>query len=194
MENNFLENLKGLNCDAKSTNVSAYLSFNFDGCIKLERGVFSLQISFYAKIYETKHKGVISIDDWDVHDTSDYMFDGLATNITKLREQITQWGFESVCEKLKFTSAEEKTAIAMAMLEDETLKKVFGKKFKVWDLLSVDEQKLLELQYVVENFKGCGDHLKNEVAKHYKIGELVGVSPKIPTLEEYQAKLAELSK
>ena len=79
----------------------------------------------------------------------------------------------------------------MAMVEDETLKKVFGKKFKVWELLSVDEQKLLELQYVVENFKSCGDHIKNIVATHYKIGEQP--TPK-PTLEEFELKLAELSK
>jgi hypothetical protein len=191
MENNFFENLKGLNCDAKSTNVSAYLSFNFDGCIKLERGVFSLQISFYARIYETKHKGVIGIDDWDVHDTSDYMFDGLGTNITKLKEQIANWSFESVIKKLDFTNEEQKRAICMAMLEDETLKKVFGKKFKVWELLSVDEQKLLDLQLVVEKFESIGEHLKQQVATHYKIG--VQPTP-TPTLEEFELKLAELSK
>jgi hypothetical protein len=191
MENNFFEKIKGLNCDAKSSNVSAYLSFNFDGSVKLERGVFSFQIYFYAKIYETKHKGVIGIDDWDVHDTSDYMFDGLATNITKLKEQITNWSFESMVKKLDFTNEEQKRAICMAMVEDETLKKVFGKKFKVWELLSVDEQKLLELQYVVENFKSCGDYIRNEVAKHYKIGEQPTPTP---TLEEFELKLAELSK
>jgi hypothetical protein len=67
---------------------------------------------------------------------------------------------------------------------------MYGKKFKVWDLLSVDEQRLLDLQFVVENYKGCGEHIKNQVATHYKIG----VQPTTPTLEEFELKLAELSK
>jgi hypothetical protein len=119
------------------------------------------------------------------------MFDGLGTNITKLKEQIANWSFESVIKKLDFTNEEQKRAICMAMLEDETLKKVFGKKFKVWELLSVDEQKLLDLQLVVEKFASIGDHLKQQVATHYKIG--VQPTP-TPTLEEFELKLAELSK
>jgi hypothetical protein len=78
----------------------------------------------------------------------------------------------------------------MAMLESDDLKKMYGENFKVWELLSVDEQKLLDLQLVVENFKGCGEHIKNMVATHYKIG----VQPTIPTLEEFELKLVELSK
>ena len=192
MENNILESLKGLDGEVKSTNVSAGLCFEFSGCIKLERGNFSMQISFYARIYETKHKGIISVDDWDINDTHDFMFNGLPLdNLTAFKNKLTEWGFSSVGNKLQFTSAEEKRAIGMAMLEDETLKKVFGKKFKVWDLLSVDEQKLLDLQYVVANYEGCGDYIRNEVAKHYKIG----VQPEVkPTLEEFESKLVELTK
>ena len=80
----------------------------------------------------------------------------------------------------------------MAILENDDLKKVFGKKFKVWDILSIDERMLLDLQYVVDNFKSCGDYLKGLVYKHYKIIEVKENT--YPTLEEYQAKLVELTK
>ena len=196
MEQTILESLKGLEGGVvKGTNTSGYVNVEFSGSIKIERGSFSMSISFYAKVYETKHKGIVSIDDWDVHDTDDYNLNGLPIdNITAFKSKLTDWGVGSLGNKLKFSTEEEKRAIGMAMLESEELKKFYGKKFKVWSLLSVDEQKLLELQYVIANFKDCGDHMINEVAKYYKIGELVGVSPKIPTLEEFELKLAELSK
>jgi hypothetical protein len=191
MENNILASLQGLDGEVKGTNVSAGLCFEFSGCVKLERGNFSMQVSFYAKVYETKHKGIIGIDDWDVHDTHDYNLNGLPIdNLSAFKSKLNEWGLSGVSHKLQFSSEEEKRAIGMVMLEDENLKKIFGKKFKVWSLLSVDEQKLLDLQYVIANFKGCGEHIRNEVARHYKIG----VQPITPTLEEFELKLAELSK
>jgi hypothetical protein len=192
MEQNILASLQGLDGEVKGTNVSAGLCFDFSGTIKIERGCFSMQISFYSKFYETKHKGIVLIDDWDVHDSHDYNLNGLPIdNITSFKAKLNEWGVGSIGNKLQFSNAEEKRAISMAMLEDENLKKLFGKKFKIWDLLSIDEQKLLDLQYVVANFKDCGEHIRNEVAKHYKIGE---VPQTTPTLEEFELKLAELSK
>jgi hypothetical protein len=194
MEQTILESLKGLEGSVvKGTNASAYLTFDFSGSVKIERGAFSMLIHFYSKLSETKHKGVISIDDWDVNDTEDYNLNGLPIdNITSFKAKLTDWGVGSLGNKLQFTSEEEKRAICMAILENDDLKKVFGKKFKVWDILSIDERMLLDLQYVVDNFKSCGDYLKGLVYKHYKIIEVKENT--YPTLEEYQAKLTELTK
>jgi hypothetical protein len=194
MEQTILESLKGLEGSVvKGTNASAYLTFDFSGSVKIERGAFSMLIHFYSKLSESKHKGVISIDDWDVNDTEDYNLNGLPIdNITSFKAKLTDWGVGSLGNKLKFTSEEEKTAICMAILDNDELKKVFGKKFKIWDILSIDEKMLLDLQYVVDNFKSCGDYLKGNVSKHYKIIEVKENT--YPTLEEYQAKLVELTK
>jgi hypothetical protein len=191
MEQNVFESLKGLEGEVKATSRSTYTQIEFGGSVKIERGNFSMVICFYARLSESRHKGIVSIDDWDVNDTEDFIFNGLPLDsVTNLKNQITQWGFEGMAKKLDFTNQEQKTAICMAMLESDDLKKMYGKKFKVWDLLSVDEQRLLDLQFVVENYKGCGEHIKNQVATHYKIG----VQPTTPTLEEFELKLAELSK
>jgi hypothetical protein len=194
MEQTILESLKGLEGSVvKGTNASAYLTFDFSGSVKIERGAFSMLIHFYSKLSETKHKGVISIDDWDVNDTEDYNLNGLPIdNITSFKAKLTDWGVGSLGNKLQFTSEEEKRAICMAILDNDELKKVFGKKFKIWDILSIDEKMLLDLQYVVDNFKSCGDYLKGLVFKHYKIIEVKDNT--YPTLEEYQAKLVELTK
>ena len=192
MEQNILNALQNLEGEIKGTNLTSGLSFEFGGEVKIERGAFSMEINFYAKLYETKHKGIISLDDWDVNDTYCHNLNGLPIdNISAFQQKLNEWGLGSVSNKLQFSTQEQRQAICMAIQQSDDVKRVFGKKVKVWDLLSVDEQKLLELQYIVENFKSCGDHLKQEVAKHYKIGEQPQTTP---TFEEYQAKLAELSK
>jgi hypothetical protein len=191
MELGILQSLKGLEGEVKATSRSTHTQIEFSGSVKIERGNFSMVICFYARVSEIKHKGIISIDDWDVNDTEDLIFDGLEVDsLSNLKNKIKDLGFEKMGNKLDFTNEEQKRAICMAMLESDDLKKMYGENFKVWELLSVDEQKLLDLQLVVENFKGCGEHIKNMVATHYKIG----VQPTIPTLEEFELKLVELSK
>ena len=192
MEQNILNALQNLEGEVKATNLTSGLSFEFGGEVKIERGAFSMEINFYAKLYETKHKGIISLDDWDVNDTYCHNLNGLPIdNISAFKQKLNEWGLGSVSNKLDFSTQEQRQAICMAIQQSDDVKRVFGKKVKVWDLLSVDEQKLLELQYIVENFKSCGDHLKKEVAKHYKIGEQPQENP---TLDQFQEKLAELSK
>ena len=192
MELGILQSLKGLKGEVKATSQSTYTQIEFGGSVKIERGNFSMVLCFYARVSESKHKGIISIDDWDVNDTEDLIFDGLEVDcVNTLKNKIKDLGFGKMGNKLDFTNEEQKRAICMAMLESDDLKKMYGEKFKVWELLSVDEQRLLDLQLVVEKFESIGDHIKNIVATHYKIGEQP--TPK-PTLKEFELKLAELSK
>lgn len=190
MEENIFNVLQGLEGEIKGTNASAYVNVEYSGSIKIERGNFSMHIHFYAKLYDSRHKGIVMIDDWDVHDSDNYNLNGLPIDsISSFKAKLTDWGFSGVAKKLEFTTEEEKRAIAMAMLESEELKKIYGKNFKVWNLLSVDEQMLLDLNFVVENFNTCGVHIKNIVAKHYDLG--VGENT---TLKQFQSKLKEVSK
>jgi hypothetical protein len=191
MEDFILKALKGAEGDVVAETYSTSLSFEFGGSIIMKRGTFEQRIYFFARVYETKHKGVFGIDDWDVNDVTDIKLDGLPiSEVHKTKQKVEDLGMKSLADRLGFTQEEHKIAICQCMLRDEQLKLLYGKKFKVWDLLSVDEQRLLDLQFVVENYKGCGENLKNQVATHYKIG----VQPTTPTLEEFELKLAELSK
>jgi hypothetical protein len=186
MEQNIFEVLQGLEGEVKGTNTSGYVNIEFNGSIKIERGNFSMDIHFYAKVYETKHKGIVMIDDWDVHESDNYNLNGLPIDsLSSFKTKLTEWGFGGIGKKLEFTHEEQKRAIAMAMVESEELKKIYGKKFNVLNLLSVDEQMLLDLNYIIDNFDTSGTHIKKIVNKHYGLGEET-------TLEQYKAKLSDL--
>jgi len=186
MEQNIFEVLQGLEGEVKVGKSSSYLTHEFGGSINIKRGNFSMDINFSARVCETKHKGIVIIDDWDVHDSDNYNLNGLPIDsLSSFRAKLTEWGFGNVGKKLEFTNEEQKRAIAMAMVESEELKKIYGKKFNVMTLLSVDEHMLLDLNYIIDNFDTSGTHIKKIVSKHYGLGEET-------TLEEYKAKLSDL--
>ena len=188
MEQNIFEVLQGLEGEVKVGKSSSYLTHEFGGSINIKRGNFSMDINFSARVCETKHKGIVMIDDWDVHDTDNYNLNGLPIDsLSSFKTKLTEWGFSGVGHKLDFTNEERKRAIAMAMVESEELKKIYGKKFNVMTLLSVDEHMLLDLNYIIDNFDTSGTHIKSIVNKHYGLGEEA-------TLEKYKEKLAELTK
>ena len=191
MEQSILASLQGLEGKVKATNKNAGLTFEFGGTINIQRGNFSKDISFYAKVYETKHKGVLGLDDWDVHDTYNYNLNGLPIdNVTAFKTKLSDWGLSGVANKLTFSNEEERQAICMAMLEDETLKKIFGNDFKVLELLSTEEKNQRDLKYVVENFESCVANFKQQVARNFGIA----VENETPTLKDFKKKLAEVSK
>lgn len=192
MEQNILNALQNLDGEVKATNVSTYLQFEFGGNIKIERGAFSMVLSFYARFYETDNKGVIDIADWDVHDTSEFTLNGLPiSDISKFKAKLNEWGLSGIVHKLEFSNDEQKRAIAIAMQGSQEVQKIFGKKFKVKVLLSEAELMLMDLQFVVENFDTCADYLKGNVAAYYKIGQKTETAI---TLDDYKQVLVKLSK
>jgi hypothetical protein len=144
MENTLLNALKGVQGDVVAENHLTNLSFEFGGSIIMKRGTFEQRIYFYARVRETRNKGVFSIDDWEVTDVTDIKLDGLPiSDLSKTKQYVENLGMKSLADRLGFTSEEEKIAICQCMLQDKQLKLLYGKDFKVWHLLSDDEKKKL---------------------------------------------------
>jgi hypothetical protein len=189
MENTLLEALKGVNGNIVAESHSTDLTFEFGGSIVVKRGTFEQKIYFYAHINESRHKGVIQINDWDVNDVTDVKLGDLPIdNLDAFKQKLKEWGLSSLANNLDITTENQKIAISQCLLQDKQLKLLFGKNFKVWELLSVEEQKLLELKFVIEKFNPSGNHLQTEVARYYKINEIN------TTLDDFKTKLAELAK
>jgi hypothetical protein len=192
MEQNVLGLLKGLNGGVKFSPINSSVKIQFDFEVEMKRGKFSQIFGVWASIYESQFKGIICIEEWDIHTVVAVELDGLPIdNFNAFKQKLVDWGFKGISEKLEFTHEERKEAILNVIANDIKLKKIFGKNLKVWGLLPVDELKLLQLKQIVEDYNLFGDHTKNEVAKYYKINE---GSTNIPTLDDFQAKLVELAK
>jgi hypothetical protein len=191
MEQTILETLKGIDGTLKAKAHNVNLLFNFGGSAEVERGTFKLNIEFTSTFYETKHKDVIKLDDYDVFNSYDYSLNGLQIdNIVVFKDKLKSWGLNSICEKLTLKAQDELIIIGNILFNDESVKKMFSKNLKVWDILTKEEQMLLELKYIVSNFNESLIDEKIEVAKHYGIvGDNLTTSVKA-----FKVKLAELTK
>ncbi len=188
-----LNALKGAEGDVIAINDSTSVSFEFGGSIIMKRGTFSQRIHFWARVSETRHKGVISIDDWDSNEISDIKLDGLPIDeVYKTKQKVEELGMTTLANRMEFSGTEQKIAICQCMLRDEQLKLLYGKDFNVWELLSDDEKKVFDLKYVVENYDNASVHTKLELAKHFGLIEISNNN--VPTLKEFKKKLSEVSK
>jgi len=193
MENTLLNALKGAQGDVVAENHSTSVTFEFGGSIIMKRGTFEQRLYFYARVSETRHKGVISLDGWDSNEISDTKLDGLPIDdVYKTKQYVEGLGMTTLANRMEFSGTEQKIAICQCMLRDEQLKLLYGKDFKVWDILSDDEKKVYDLKFVVENYDTASSHTKLEVAKHFGLIEII--DNKVPTLKEFKKKLSEVSK
>jgi hypothetical protein len=169
----------------------------------MKRGNFSIDLDYYARLYERsindKTKIVIAIDDWEIQDRTNAMLGDLPIdNVGSLQTQLRNSGLSTLANKIGFNDDEEKQALCEVIKNHKYFKPIFGKNVILWESLTKDEQKLMELKYVCENYETCGDYYKKEVGAFYGINKDPNDENNhdivIPSLEVCQAKLEELSK
>jgi hypothetical protein len=196
---NILSGLKVVSGEVKPTTVREGFGLEVSADVKLTKGNFEKEINFWARIYETQYKGVIGIEEYDITDVYHTKIGELVIDdIHKLKTQLTQSGLSTLSNSLGLTYDEERFAIYKVVENHKTIKLVYGKKTRIWELLSEDEQKILELQYAVENYETCGDYFKQNVAKFFGFDKTpndeTSTEDYVPSLDAFKLKLAELSK
>ena len=60
---NFLSAFSNANTTISSSNVDIKVSPEFHGYFEIKKGLLSMQINFYARVYESKYENIISLDD-----------------------------------------------------------------------------------------------------------------------------------
>ena len=200
---NILGGLKVLEGKTETKSIIEGVSGELNGKFTMKRGNFSIDLDYYARLYEktigTETQIVISIDDWDIQDRRNAMLGDLPIDdVGSLQTQLRNSGLSTLANKIGFNSDEEKQELFEVIKNHKYFKLIFGKKAILWDLLSKDEQKLMELKYVCENYETCGDYYKKEVGAFYGIdkdpNDENNYDKVIPSLAVCQFKLAELSK
>lgn len=194
---NLLGGLKVVQGEIKTKASNESLSLGLSGNLTIERGNFKTEVRYNVYgLYQTRHAGMIELDDWETENNGKTRLGDLPIDdLSKLKSQLIDSGLSTLSNQLGFTDEEEKTEVFKAIEKNKDFKTLFGKNARMWRLVPKDEQKLYELKFVCNNFDTCGDHMKKEVAAHYKIDtELDGdgkVVTFIPTLEVFQSKLSE---
>jgi hypothetical protein len=195
---NLLNGLKVVQGEIKTNVVSETFSLELSGTFTMQRGNFKIDLSYYGRMYETKHENVIDVDDWEIQDQTNIMIGDLPIdNLGKLKTQLIESGLSTLANSIGFTKDEENNALFEVIQNHKCFKKMYGKDAKLWRLFSIDEQMLLELKYVCNNFETCGNHLKELVSAFYDInkgfndaGEEIKI---IPFKEVFKIKLTELT-
>lgn len=187
MEQNVLSMLNDLNGENKVTLTERYFNVEIGGEILIERGSFKGSFEFSARLFESRHKGYICLDEFDVHITNGFDLGGIPIDdLDKFKNQLSNWGIgKKLTEKLGFSRQEQEKAILLSLSNSSRVKQLFGKNVKFLDLLSVEEGMYLDLKYLIDNFKDQKDsYLLGLVGEYYGLG-------KNPTIDELKLKLIE---
>jgi len=150
---NFLSNFANPNTEVKSNNANLSVSPEFYGTIDISKGALTMKIDFYARVYKMKYDNCISLDDWDINDTSDISFGGMPIdNLNALRTTLNNSGLTTISNGLDISNDDYKREICIQLEQYKMFKDIFGKKARLFPLLSKEEKTQAALKFAIDNY------------------------------------------
>jgi len=150
---NFLSNFANTNTEVKSSNANLSVSPEFWGTIDITKGALTMKIHFYARVYKMKYDNCISLDDWDINDKTDISFGGMPIdNLSLLRTTMINSGLTTVANGLDISNYDYKREICIQLEQYKMFKDIFGKKARLFTLLSKEEKTQAALKFVIDNY------------------------------------------
>jgi hypothetical protein len=150
---NFLSNFANTNTEVTSSNANLTVSPEFYGAIDITKGALTMKIHFFARVYKLKYDNCISLDDWDINDTSDISFGGMPIdNLSSLKTMLTNSGLTTVANGLDITNDDHKKEICIQLEQYKMFKDIFGKKARMFNLLSDQEKTNAKLKFAIDNY------------------------------------------
>jgi hypothetical protein len=150
---NFLSNFANTNTEVTSNNANLSVSPEFWGAIDITKGSLTMKIHFFARVYKMKYDNCISLDDWDINDTTDISFAGMPIDsLSSLKTMLTNSGLTTVAQGLEITNDDYKREICIQLEQYMMLKDIFGKKARMFPLLSKEEKTNAALKFAIDNY------------------------------------------
>jgi hypothetical protein len=150
---NFLSNFANTNTEVTSNNANLSVSPEFWGAIDITKGSLTMKIHFYARVYKMKYDNCISLDDWDINDTSDISFGGMPIdNLNALRTTLNNSGLTTISNGLDITSDDHEREICIQLEQYKMFKDIFGKNARLFPLLSKEEKTQAALKFAIDNY------------------------------------------
>lgn len=151
---NFLSNFVNTNTEVKSSNAKLSATPEFYGTIDISKGALTMKIHFYARVYKIgRYENYIELDDCDISDTTDISFSGMPIdNLNALRTTLTNSGLTTVANGLDITNDDYKREICIQLEQYKMFKDIFGKKARLFPLLSKEEKTKVKLKFAIDNY------------------------------------------
>ena len=150
---NFLSKFANANTQVQSSNANLSVSPEFYGTIDISKGALKMKISFYARLYKTRYENFVSLDDWDVQETSNIEFDGIPVDdLESLKESMRNSGLSTLAKGLEIDDDQIKKEIVIQIGQSELFKTIYGKTAVMQDNLSDEEKNKIYLKYAIDNY------------------------------------------
>ena len=184
---NFLSNFANTNTEVTSSNAKLSATPEFYGTIDICKGALKMTITFYARVYRTRFENYISLDDWDINETSHISLGGMPiNNLNLLITTMVNSGLTTAAKGLDISNEDNKREICIQLEQFKMFKDVFGKKARMLDILSDEEKKKVMLKFAIDNYDKMT--LASEEVKNYITTDDEG-NKVMPTIEQLTNQL-----
>ena len=184
---NFLSNFTNTDTEVKSNNANLSVYPEFSGTMDVTKGLLTMKINFYARVYRMSHEDCISLDDWDIQDTSDISFGGMPIDdLSQLKTMMNSSGLKTVANGLDISNEDYKREICIQLEKYKMFKNIFGKKARMFNLLSEQEKNSANLKFFIDNYNKIS--ISSPFIQDFLIVDPEG-NKSLPTLEQLTKQL-----
>jgi len=178
--NQFFEGLANQNnAEVTSVVTKDNSSLRAGGYLTINKGLVSINISYWADVYESQYPGYVSIDDVD-YNIDDTTIGGVKVDsLSKFNEGLGNMGLTSIVENLKISDDDIKNEIDKSIVASSSFKGVY-KGFKSFDSLSYEEKKKIVLDFSIENYDKANPYTLNK----FGLCESANIKPSLEELKE----------
>lgn len=167
--NELFKNFKIGDKNAASKNFTGHGSVNMHGEITLMRGGLEQEISYTAHIYAMNINGYVTFDDWDLQEELSNTFNGLPIDdLYKFKKTLRESGLETLADSILIPTNDAEQQLAIQIMKTPIFKKVFGKNAIMYQSLSKDEKKVVQLTHALK-----GDNFEKLSANAWVLKEYV---------------------
>ena len=189
MTNNLFNGLQVVSGEVKSNllNESTDISVSLRGEVEVSKGNFEQSFTYWVNNCEQTRFGFVDCDDYDYEENATKLGGLPIDSLHQLKQTLQTSGLTTLANSLGFDDAEIKKAIFSAVENSKGFKKQFGKNAKFWRALTDAEQKLVRLNYTIDNYDTCHEHDKRNFGIKSYDDEGEEIRNYIATLEELKA-------
>jgi len=189
MTNNLFNGLQVVSGEVKAelVNDSVDIEVSFRGEVTLTKGNFEQTQNYYFNRCEMTRFGYVDCDDWDIEEGYSKLGGLPIDSLQQLKSTLIDSGLSTLANSLGFEETERRKAVFLAIENSKGFKKQYGKNAKVWRALTDAEQKLIRLDYVIDNFDTCYENDKGNWGIKSYDDEGEEIKHYIATLEELKA-------